>query len=141
MIEFWGKTTEDVWNKPIFEAVPEARNQGFEELLNQVVSTGQSYSASELPITLPRKGGVETVFINFAYEPIRESDGTISGIIAMAIDVTEHVLSRKKIEESERELQIRRGRAYRGTGKPEKSFRQYPYQFLQWHFRYRNDQG
>ena len=107
MIEFWGKTEEGVLNKPIFEAVPEARSQGYEELMNRVLITGQSFSASELPVTLPRNGVVETVFINFAYEPIRESDGTISGIIAMAIDVTDHVLSRKKIEESERELQIR----------------------------------
>jgi PAS domain S-box-containing protein len=107
MIEFWGKTEEGVLNKPIFEAVPEAKSQGYEELMNQVLTTGVPFSASELPVTLPRNGVVKTVFINFAYEPIREADGTISGIIAMAIDVTEHVMSRKKIEESERELQVR----------------------------------
>lgn len=35
------------------------------------------------------------------YEPLREADGTATGVMALAHEITEQVLSRKKIEESE----------------------------------------
>jgi PAS domain-containing protein len=37
---------------------------------------------------------------------LREEDGTISGIMTLADDVTEQVLARKKIEESEERLRL-----------------------------------
>jgi light-regulated signal transduction histidine kinase (bacteriophytochrome) len=40
----------------------------------------------------------EKVFMNFSYEPLRESDGTISGVMALATDVTDQVLTRMQIE-------------------------------------------
>jgi PAS domain S-box-containing protein len=107
MFRFWGKSEEEVMHKAVFEALPEAKDQGYEELMLRVLETGQAFAANEQPVRLPRDGVVKTVYINFAYEPIRESDDTISGIIAMAIDVTAQVEARKKIEESEQELQVR----------------------------------
>ena len=107
MFEFWGRPAEEIVHKPVFEALPEARNQGYEEVMTRVLQTGIAFSAKELSVTLPREGGTQTVIIDVAYEPIRETDGTISGIIAMVLDVTEQVQARKKIEESEQELQKR----------------------------------
>jgi PAS domain S-box-containing protein len=107
MFEFWGKSAEQVMHKPLFEAIPEAKNQGYEELLADVFKTGQSYAAKESTVTLPRKGIVQKVYINISFTPIHEPDGTISGIMAMAIDVTEQVLIRKRLEESEVALQKR----------------------------------
>jgi light-regulated signal transduction histidine kinase (bacteriophytochrome) len=43
--------------------------------------------------------------LNFVYEPLRSGNPSISGIMAVAIDVTEQVIARQKIEESEEELQ------------------------------------
>ncbi|HEY0068041.1 MAG TPA: PAS domain-containing protein [Flavisolibacter sp.] len=102
--ELWGKSEEEMLDRPVFEGLPEARNQGLEELLQHVYTTGERFTANERPVSLPRHGGVETVYINFVYEPFREGDGTISGIIAVAIDVTEQVLARKKVEESEEQF-------------------------------------
>ena len=99
MIELWGKTTADVMNKPIFEGLPEARDQGFEELLAGVYNTGETSAAQAVPITLPRNGVLHTVYVNFVYEANREANNIISGILAVAVDVTAQVLARKKIEE------------------------------------------
>lgn len=99
MFEFWGKPSEAVMNKPLFEALPEAKSQGYEELLSHVLEMGEPFAASELPVSLPRNGVVQTVYINFSYEPLREIDGTVSGIMAIASDVTDQVLARHKIEE------------------------------------------
>lgn len=106
MIEFWGKSADEVLHKPLFDALPEAKNQGYEELMNKVLETGYPFKANELPVVLPRNGVPQTVYINFAYEPIKEHDGSITGIIAMANDVTDQVMARKKIEESIAELQL-----------------------------------
>lgn len=101
MYKLWGKDKALMVDTPFFEGLPEARNQGLEELLTHVYKTGETFSAVERPVTLPRNGHVEMVYINLIYEPFRDGDGSITGIIALAIDVTEQVTARKKVEESE----------------------------------------
>ncbi len=53
---------------------------------------------------MPRNGKVETTYVNFVYEALKEADGTISGIVAIAIEVTPQVISRSKVEESEQKV-------------------------------------
>lgn len=107
MFEVWGKSSSELLHRPIFEGLPEARNQGFEQMLHSVLFTGQPVSAHEIPAQLPRNGVVQEVFLNFVYQPFYDGDKSITGVIAVAIDATEQVLARKKIEESEHQLQIR----------------------------------
>lgn len=107
MFEFWGKQESEVLHKPIFEGLPEVKNQGFEELLKYVYTTGDSFLAKEHAVILPRNSGLETVFVNFLYEPLKEENGSVTGIMAVAVEITEQVLARKKMEESELELQLR----------------------------------
>ncbi|HSU52210.1 MAG TPA: PAS domain-containing protein, partial [Segetibacter sp.] len=107
MYELWGRGTAQMLKKPIFEGLPEAREQGLEEILRNVYQTGEEFLGYERPVKLPRSGAVESVFINFVYRPFRNGDGAITGVIAVAIDVTQQVFARKKIEESEHDLQLR----------------------------------
>jgi signal transduction histidine kinase len=100
MIELWGKQKEDVDNKPLFIGVPEAKAQGFEGLLEGVYTTGKTFAAEGVPITLLRNGKIADVFVNFVYEPFREPDGSISGVLVVAIDSTAQVVARQKIEEA-----------------------------------------
>jgi PAS domain S-box-containing protein len=106
MISLWGKTPEQVMRKPVFECLPEARTQGLEVLLEEVYKTGEPYIAHERVVHLPRNGRIESAFINFVYEALRSGDGEISGIVAVATDVTEQVLTRKKIEEAEERVRL-----------------------------------
>ncbi|MGZ5287035.1 MAG: PAS domain S-box protein, partial [Flavisolibacter sp.] len=99
MFELWGRTSEELLGKPLFEGLPEVRDQGFEELLAGVFTTGKEFSAHSTPVKLPRDGQVETVYCNFLYTPFREGDGSISGIIVVAIEVTEQVKARQQIED------------------------------------------
>ncbi len=101
MQEFWGRTQIEVLNKPVFEALPEVKEQVFKELLDTVYKKGERFVAEELPIDLLRCGQMEQAFVKFIYEPIFEEDGTISGIMAVANEITEQVVARKKAEESE----------------------------------------
>ncbi|HEU5148685.1 MAG TPA: PAS domain-containing protein [Chryseosolibacter sp.] len=99
MIELWGKPRESVMKRPIFEALPDAREQGLEPLMAKVFKTGEAFYANERPISLIRGGKRETVFLNFVYEPYRNTDGEIIGVLVISIDVSDQVKARQRIEE------------------------------------------
>ncbi len=107
MLELWGKTAKEMLHKPLFDGLHEVKNQGFEELLEKVYREGETIAADEREVLLPRGDSVVPIFVNFVYEPFRDSNGTITGVIVVAIDVSEQVLARKRIEESEQQLQQR----------------------------------
>ena len=102
MLEIWGKKEDEALSKPIFEALPEAAGQGLEEILLNVYTTGERFTAHERLVRLPRNGAIVDTFLNFVYEPLKEPDGTISGIAAIAYDVSTLVISRNNIKESEK---------------------------------------
>ncbi|HZG00746.1 MAG TPA: PAS domain-containing protein, partial [Chitinophagales bacterium] len=101
VLEIWGKRAADVMYKPIFDGLPEVRNQGLEELLENVYTTGETFTASERPVDLPRNGRVETRYLNFVYQPLREPGGGVTGIMAVANDVTDQVKTRQAITDLE----------------------------------------
>lgn len=103
MFEIWGKKREELTGKPIFEGLPEVKNQGFEELLDNVYRTGETFTAYSTPLSVPRAGGIETIYINFVYEPYRNPEGAVAGIMAVAVDVTVQVRAHQKVEEIVRE--------------------------------------
>ncbi len=99
----WGRTSEQMLNKPLFEALPELRGQGFEPLLEGVLRTGIPYVGQEMKLAIDRNGNgaLEETYFTFVYQPLRSLQGEIEGIMVFAYDVTEHVVSRQKAEESE----------------------------------------
>ncbi|WP_278009432.1 PAS domain-containing protein [Flavobacterium gyeonganense] len=104
MLEIWERKEHEVINRPIFQALPEAAGQGLEAILNNVYTNGETFRDYELPVRLTRNGKIENTFINVVYEPLKEPDGTISGIVAIANDVTTQVSARNKVEESEKKF-------------------------------------
>nr|WP_262895193.1 PAS domain-containing sensor histidine kinase [Hymenobacter jeongseonensis] len=100
----WGRKAEQVLGKPLFEALPEAAGQGFEELLDGVLATGVPYVATELPSTLDRDGQRDTVYWNFVYQPLPDAEGLVTGITVVATDVSEQVRARQVLEQLGQEL-------------------------------------
>jgi PAS domain S-box-containing protein len=106
LCEIYAKTVEEMIGKPVFDVLSHTRGLGFEELLDNVRLTGIPYKGQSLPAPLMRKGKLETVYLNFVYEPFREDDGSISGVIAVATEVTELVNVRKQIENAEERARL-----------------------------------
>ncbi|WP_259065904.1 PAS domain-containing protein [Mucilaginibacter sp. X4EP1] len=104
MVELWGKPQAAVMNKPVFDALPDARGQGLEEVMKNVYQTGETFYARELPVSLIRHGLPDIVYQNFVYQAYRDATGQIAGVFAITIDVTEQVLARQTIEKSQAEL-------------------------------------
>ncbi|WP_423146215.1 ATP-binding protein [Rubrolithibacter danxiaensis] len=106
IFELWGKKPEEVTHKPIFEGLPEAREQGLEEILQHVYTTGNRFIADERPVNLLRNGKIETTYINFVYEALYETDEKITGVMAVAVEVTDQVEARHKVEEAEERARL-----------------------------------
>lgn len=87
--------------KPVFDSLPELQNQGIRELLDTVMATGNPHIGKELEIHLNRQGKKDKTYFNFIYHPLREQDGTTSGVIVVCFEVTDLVLARMRAEESE----------------------------------------
>ncbi len=103
-LELWRRTEDEVLNISIFEAMPELASQGIKELLDNVVNTGNRFATSDLPLQLLRNGILETVYVNFSYEALYDTEGKINGIMGIGYDVTPQVEARKKVEESEQNM-------------------------------------
>jgi signal transduction histidine kinase len=90
----------DIVGKPVLEALPEVRGQGFDQLLDGVLATGEPFIGRELPLHVVRTPGAaaEEVYVDFAYLPLVEADGTRTGVIAHGHEVTEQVRARRQVE-------------------------------------------
>ena len=99
VLEYWDRSLEQVLGKPLFEALPEASGQGYEELLNRVLTTGEPFVTRELSVDLVRDGQLEKTYIDFVYEAYYEADQTIQGVMVMANDITQQVTARLQVEE------------------------------------------
>jgi len=93
--------------RPAREVLPEVAEQGFVDLLDRVRETREPYVGTEVPIRLRRAGAeeMEERFLNFVYQPLPDPDGTVSGIMAFGVDVTELVRGRRRAEEQAEETE------------------------------------
>lgn len=101
MLELWGKNAEQVLDKPIFEAIPDMKGQGFEALLTSVFTTGVPFTTPEFSTDILRNGTLEHLYLQFEYQALYEKDGSISGVISLAHDITDFINTRKKVEARE----------------------------------------
>ena len=90
----------DVVGRPVLEALPEIRGQGFVEVLDEVVATGQPFVAHEARARIDRQGTgqLEDVYVDFVYQPLLRADGTVSGVLVHAVETTGQVLARQRAE-------------------------------------------
>ncbi|HEU4473137.1 MAG TPA: PAS domain-containing protein [Flavisolibacter sp.] len=105
-LEITGKSRLSFVGRPLWEALPEVRTQGYDELLREVKRTGVAYRGSESEVELMRFGKKETLWVNYVFEPLMEEDRSVNRIMVLAIDVTEQVEARHKIEYAEERARL-----------------------------------
>ncbi|RZK98126.1 MAG: PAS domain S-box protein, partial [Hymenobacter sp.] len=101
----WGRTPQQAVGTPLFELLPEAAGQGFEQLLDGVMTTGVPYVAHELPSYIHREGRRDLVYWNLVYQPLADSTGRNTGITVVATEVSEQVQARQRVQSLNEELQ------------------------------------
>lgn len=104
--KLWGRNQADIIGKGLFEALPEVAGMGYEQLLDNVMATGEPYVAHAMEAQHDRNGQRETVYWDFVYVPLYEDDGRIYGAMVVATEVTEQVQARQQIQSLNDQLAV-----------------------------------
>ncbi|WP_159469954.1 PAS domain-containing protein [Dyadobacter sp. 3J3] len=103
MLNYWGKDSS-VLGKPLAEVLPELKEQSFLNILNTVLETGEPYKALNMRAELFIDGVLKSHYFDFTYQPVRNKDGEVYGVMDMAVDVTDRVIAQQKIDEAQRQI-------------------------------------
>lgn len=100
LLEAWGKDLS-VIGLPLAQALPEIVDQPFIEILTKVFNTGEAFYANEILAKLRHNGKLKEIYFNLVYQPVVGTDGEIADVLVVAVDVTQQVISRRLVEQSE----------------------------------------
>ncbi|SEB18251.1 PAS domain S-box protein [Pedobacter hartonius] len=114
MLNFWGKDAS-VIGKPIAEALPVPSSQHLVELVRQVYTSGTTYHAREEKTDLLIDHQIRSFYFSITIKAIKNGAGVPTGIIHTQTDITELVLARQKIAETEEHLAFALSSAGIGT--------------------------
>ncbi|HEY4009193.1 MAG TPA: ATP-binding protein [Acidobacteriaceae bacterium] len=81
----------DIIGRSVVESIPEVKQQGFIDILDTVYRTGTPFIGSGTSLKLARPGSheLEERTLDFVYQPMRDANDQISGILVFGVDVTE----------------------------------------------------
>ncbi len=100
ILELWGRDSSSV-GQPLFDVLPEIKSQGFVEIFENVYHKGEVFKGNKLSIFLEKFGNLEEHFFDFIYSPVYHVDKKIIGVSVVATEVTDQVMSERKLRESE----------------------------------------
>ncbi len=100
LLRYWEEIPEDILGKPLFVALPWAREKGWEPIIQSVYYSGVPFTAAEVPVTRHKS----EVYVQVSFTPIRDNTGRISGVMQTTLDITAQVLAFKKTEDTSRQM-------------------------------------
>lgn len=91
----------DLIGKPVRTALPELADQGYFAVIDQVYATGQPFVGTEMPLKIDRNGDgtLDEEYFNFVAQPLLTRRGKVDGILIHAVEVTDLVHERRRVEE------------------------------------------
>ena len=85
------------------DVLPSVGGNPLVDVLDQVYRTAEPFVATEFAITFEcGEAGIEEAFLSFNVEPLRDEGGSVTGVMVIAVDVTEQVQARRRVEEAVR---------------------------------------
>lgn len=110
-----GMSEKDVLGKPAREIMPHAARQGYTAIIDNVYKTGQPFVGTEMSVLLDRRGDgtIEEGFFNFVYQPFRNRQGEVDGILVHGVEVTVQVHARRRVEELVHQLEAEKEALWR----------------------------
>ncbi len=108
----------DFVGKTLRESLPEVETQAFDQLPDEVCRTGESRTIREVKASLrrtPVAGPPEAGYFDFVFQPLRDAQGEVEGVLVHVVEVTGQVAARKAIEETAERLRLAQTAAQVGT--------------------------
>lgn len=102
----WRKENYEVLGKGILIVFPELKEQRYPKLLKEVYSSGKLIRENESVVYVKGNDGMKKFYIDFEYAPLFESDGSVSGIMVTASNITAIVETRQRLELDEARLRL-----------------------------------
>jgi PAS domain S-box-containing protein len=89
-----------VEGKTAREAFPEMVEQGIFEMLDAVYMTGRPYEGREACVSFVRDEGGEACegYFNLSYQPLRDEQDSVYGVMGVSVEVTDQVRARQEVE-------------------------------------------
>lgn len=90
-------------SRSVKEVFPEIGEQGYLDILDRVYATGEPFIGQRLPLALHRYSTEELDirYVDFVFQPMRDSVGKINGIFIEGYDITDHVHVEERARNSE----------------------------------------
>ncbi|NML38451.1 PAS domain S-box protein [Chitinophaga sp. G-6-1-13] len=101
-LETVGMEENEMVGKSLLEIVPALHNNGYREILDKVLHTGEPYEGNAQELTFIRQRNHIKQYFNYVLHPVRDYNGGITGIMMVAVEVTEQVYALRRAENSER---------------------------------------
>ena len=81
----------DVLGRTVAEALPDAVEQGFLDLLDGVFTSGVAFTATGMLYAVQAEPGgpINDRYVDFVYQPIRDATGAVVGVFVEGADVTD----------------------------------------------------
>ena len=90
MLELWASTVNIV-SKPLFDAVPQLKNQEFHSILLEVCESGKIFTEKKTPTKITTKNGIKNRYFDFIFSPVFDSSQKIVQVVIVSREVTEEV--------------------------------------------------
>jgi PAS domain S-box-containing protein len=97
-----------ILGKPGREAFPEGVEQGIWDILDGVYASGVPYVGEGFRalIDMDGSGKLTEQYYDFVFQPVREGEQQVTGILITALNVTHQVVARQEVEKQARQLKL-----------------------------------
>lgn len=100
-----GRTAAELYGRNLFDIIPEAE-LNFRSIIDGVRESGKALYLYDHPYMVYNGDQEIQGFLNLIYQPYKEADSSITGVIVLCNDVTEQVNTHRRFEENEKRFRF-----------------------------------
>ncbi|MGN8070780.1 cell wall metabolism sensor histidine kinase WalK [Mucilaginibacter sp. SG564] len=101
ILELWEKQTDIIgWPLALILKPDDVK------LVWDAYKSGHIHYGYETPIWLNRNGHINLFYFDFVYQPVKDNDNNIIGVMVVATEVTKQVIARQLLEDAEERLRL-----------------------------------
>ncbi len=99
----------EVLGRTVAEALPDAVEQGFLDLLDGVFTSGDAFTARGMLYAVQAEpgGAIDDRYVDFVYQPIRDATGAVVGVFVEGADVTDRKTLERDLQSLNADLEQR----------------------------------